>query len=80
MHESGCSTAHEPSLILVAKGPKRVETVTSWERSRNVAVTWAVSASGNLTPTFLTFPLQHLTKDEPCVLMGKQITSRLYSG
>lgn len=67
--ETGISTVQTPGKILAAKGQKRVGTITSWERGKNITLMCAMSATGGYIPPMLIFPRKRLTplleKDGP---------------
>lgn len=69
MDETGVTTVQETEKIIAPKGQKRVGTVTSWERGKNVTVICAMSASGSFIPPLFIFPRQRhspqLEKDGP---------------
>jgi hypothetical protein len=69
MDETGISTVQDPGLILPPKGQKRVGSITSWERGKNVTVICTVSANGNFIPPMFIFPCQSMSplleKDGP---------------
>lgn len=67
--ETGISTVQDPGKVLAAKGQKRVGSMTSWERGRNITVVCAMSAAGGFIPPMFIFPRQRhsslLEKDGP---------------
>lgn len=56
MDETGITTVQETEKIIAPKGQKRVGSVTSWERGKNVTVICAMSASGCFIPPLFIFP------------------------
>jgi hypothetical protein len=69
MDETGISTVQDPGLILAPKGQKRVGSITSWERGKNVTVVCTLSANSSLNPPMFIFPRQRMShvleKDVP---------------
>jgi hypothetical protein len=65
--ETGISTVQDPGLIEAPKGQKRVGSITSWERGKNVTVICTVSANGNFIPPMFIF----LVKE--CLLFWKRM-------
>ncbi|KAB0803126.1 hypothetical protein PPYR_00096 [Photinus pyralis] len=67
--ESGFTTVQEPGKVLAAKGQRRVGSITSWERGRNITALCAMSATGGFIPPMMIYPrLRHspaLEKDGP---------------
>ncbi|BES98665.1 DDE [Nesidiocoris tenuis] len=59
--ESGISTVQDTVKILAPKGKKRVGSVTSWERGKNITVICAMSASGTFIPPMFVFPRKRMT-------------------
>ena len=55
--------------IVAPKGQKRVGSLTSWERGKNITVICAMSAGGSYVPPFFIFPRKRnspqLQKDAP---------------
>ncbi|KAJ4451892.1 hypothetical protein ANN_03370 [Periplaneta americana] len=62
--ETGIETIQEPGNILAPKGQKRVGSVTSWERGKNITVIASMNAVGTYVPPMFIFPP---SKDEPCL-------------
>lgn len=60
MDETGISTVQDPGNILAPKGQKRVGSITSWERGKNVTVICAISASGSYIPPVFIFPRKRM--------------------
>lgn len=50
MDETGITTVQDPGTIIAEKGQKRVGSVTSYERGKNITVICAVSAAGSYIP------------------------------
>jgi len=69
MDETGISTVQDPGKIIAPKGQKRVGSITSWERGKNVTVICGMSSSGTYIPPTFIFPRKRmsnqLTKDGP---------------
>ena len=67
--ETGISTVQTPGKILATKGQKRVGSITSWERGKNITLLCAMSAAGGYIPPMFIFPRKRLTplleKDGP---------------
>lgn len=67
--ETGVSTVQTPGKILATKGQKRVGSITSWERGKNITLLCAMSAAGGFIPPMFIFPRKRLTplleKDGP---------------
>lgn len=60
MDETGISTVQDPGKIIAPKGQKRVGSVTSWERGKNVTVICSMSASGTFVPPVFIFPRKRM--------------------
>ncbi|XP_052739730.1 uncharacterized protein LOC112049361 [Bicyclus anynana] len=56
--ETGFSFVQDPGKIVTEKGQKRVGSITSGERGKNVTAVCAVSATGVYIPPMLIFPRQ----------------------
>lgn len=54
--ETGITTVQDPSIVLAPKGQKRVGSITSWERGKNITVICAMSAAGTYVPPLFIFP------------------------
>lgn len=67
--ETRVTTVQDPGTIVAEKGQKRIGSVTSYERGKNMTVICAVSASRSYTPPILIYPRQRmlaqLSKDGP---------------
>lgn len=67
--ESGMGTVQEPGVILAVKGQKRVGSVTSAERGKNITIICAMSAAGTFVPPMFIFARQRMSptleKDGP---------------
>jgi len=67
--ETGILTVQESSKVLAQKGQRRVGTITSWERGKNITAICAISATGTFVPPMFIFPRQRhsllLEKDGP---------------
>lgn len=67
--ETGISTVQDPGKILAPKGQKRVGSITSWERGKNITVLCTMSAAGSFIPPMFIFPRKRhsplLEKDGP---------------
>lgn len=67
--ETGISTVQDPGKILAAKGQKRVGSITSWERGKNITLLCTMSAAGGFIPPMFIFPRKRMTptfeKDGP---------------
>lgn len=67
--ETGISTVQDPGKILAPKGMKRVGSITSWERGKNITLLCAMSAAGGFVPPMFIFPRKRMTpqleKDGP---------------
>jgi hypothetical protein len=67
--ETGISTVQDPGKILAPKGQKRVGSLTSWERGKNITVMCTMSAAGSFIPPMFIFPRKRhstlLEKDGP---------------
>lgn len=67
--ETGISTVQDPGKILAPKGMKRVGSIKSWERGKNITLLCAMSASGSFVPPMFIFPRKRMTpqleKDGP---------------
>ncbi|XP_045461681.1 uncharacterized protein LOC123671731 [Harmonia axyridis] len=67
--ETGISTVQEPERVLTATGQKRVGSITSWERGKNITMLCAMSAGGGYVPPMFIFPRKRMTptleKDGP---------------
>lgn len=64
--ETGISTVQDPGSVLAEKGQKRVGSVTSWERGKNITVVCALSTGGQYVPPMFIFPRQRMSP-----LLGK---------
>ncbi|XP_018574455.1 jerky protein homolog [Anoplophora glabripennis] len=73
--ETGISTVQTPGKILAAKGQKRVGSITSWERGKNITLLCAMSAAGGYIPPMFIFPRKRLIslleKDGPAGALYK---------
>ncbi|XP_022163930.1 uncharacterized protein LOC111029276 [Myzus persicae] len=73
MDETGISTVQDPGKIIAPKGQKRVGSITSWERGKNVTVICGMSSSGTfIPPTFIFLRKRmsnQLTKNGPPVAL-----------
>lgn len=73
--ETGISTVQTPGKILATKGQKRVGSITSWERGKNITLLCAMSAAGGYIPPMFIFPRKRLTpllgKDGPAGALYK---------
>lgn len=56
MDETGISTVQEPGVVVAPKGQKRVGSVTSWERGKNITVVCCMSAAGQYVPPMFIYP------------------------
>lgn len=69
MDETGISTVQDPGTVIAEKGQKRVGSVTSYERGKNITVICAVSAAGSYIPPMFIYPRKRmspqLSKDGP---------------
>ncbi|XP_074041347.1 uncharacterized protein [Leptinotarsa decemlineata] len=69
MDETGVTTVQDPGTVIAEKGQKRVGSVTSYERGKNITVICAVSAAGSYIPPMFIYPRQRmspqLSKDGP---------------
>ncbi|KAJ4429039.1 hypothetical protein ANN_26035 [Periplaneta americana] len=54
--ETGIGTVQEPGNIMAPKGQKRVGSVTSWERGKNITIICAMNAAGTFVPSTFIFP------------------------
>lgn len=67
--ETGISTVQVPGKILATKGQKRIGSITSWERGKNITLLCAMSAAGGFIPPMFIFPRKRMTplleKDGP---------------
>ncbi|XP_069671644.1 uncharacterized protein [Periplaneta americana] len=67
--ESGIGTVQEPGNIMAPKGQKRVGSVTSWERGKNITIICAMNAAGTFVPPMFIFPRARMSptleKDGP---------------
>lgn len=59
--ESGMGTVQEPGNILAPKGQKRVGSVTSWERGKNITVICCMNGAGRFIPPMIIFPRQRMS-------------------
>lgn len=59
--ETGISTVQTPGKILATKGQKRVGSITSWERGKNITMLCAVSSAGGYIPPMFIFPRKRMT-------------------
>nr|XP_023022966.1 uncharacterized protein LOC111511186 [Leptinotarsa decemlineata] len=73
--ETSISTIQTPGKILATKGQKRVESIASWERGKNITLMCAMSAAGGYIPPMFIFPRKRLTslleKDGPAGALHK---------
>ncbi|KAG7294875.1 hypothetical protein JYU34_002823 [Plutella xylostella] len=73
--ETGISTVQTPGKILAAKGQKRVGSITSWERGKNITLLCAMSSAGGYIPPMFIFPRKRMTplleKDGPAGALYK---------
>lgn len=53
--ETGISSVQDPGVVITEKGQKRVGSITSGERGKNVTVVCAVSATGVYPPPMIIF-------------------------
>ncbi|XP_029340979.1 uncharacterized protein LOC115033108 [Acyrthosiphon pisum] len=60
MDETEISTVQDPGKIIAPIGQKRVGSVTSWERGKNVTVICSMGASGTLIPPVFIFPRKRM--------------------
>lgn len=69
MDETGVTTVQDPGTIIAERGQKRVGSVTSYERGKNITVICAMSASGSYIPPMFIYPRQRMSpqlcKDGP---------------
>ncbi|XP_018330787.1 uncharacterized protein LOC108740803 [Agrilus planipennis] len=67
--ETGVSTVQDPGKVCAAKGQKRVESITSWERGKNITLLCTMSTAGGYIPPMFIFPRKRMTptlgKDGP---------------
>ncbi|KAJ4439318.1 hypothetical protein ANN_07440 [Periplaneta americana] len=67
--ETGIGTVQEPGNIMAPKGQKRVGSVTSWERGKNITIICAMNAAGTFVPPMFIFPRARMSptleKDGP---------------
>ncbi|XP_030037458.2 uncharacterized protein LOC115452977 [Manduca sexta] len=67
--ETGMTTVQTPGKILATKGQKRVGSITSWERGKNITLMFAMSAAGGFIPPMFIYPRKRMTplleKDGP---------------
>ncbi|XP_063911278.1 uncharacterized protein LOC135128298 [Zophobas morio] len=61
MDETGISTVQDPGTIIAEKGQKRVGSVTSYERGKNITVICAVSAAGSYIPPMFIYPRKRMS-------------------
>lgn len=61
MDETGISTVQDLGTIIAEKGKKRVGSVSSCERGRNVIVICAMNASGSFVPPVFIYPHQKIS-------------------
>ncbi|CAH4034246.1 unnamed protein product [Pieris brassicae] len=73
--ETGISRVQTPGKILAAKGQKRVGSITSWERGKNITLLCAMSSAGGYNPPMFIFPRKRMTplleKDGPAGALYK---------
>ncbi|KAJ8949557.1 hypothetical protein NQ318_016187 [Aromia moschata] len=61
MDETGISTVQDPGTIVAEKGQRRVGSVTSYERGKNITVICAVSSSGTYIPPMFIYPRKRMS-------------------
>ncbi|XP_025420160.1 uncharacterized protein LOC112690370 [Sipha flava] len=61
MDETRISTVEDPGKIIASKGQKRVGSITSWERGKNVTVFCGMSSSGTFIPPTFIFPRKRMS-------------------
>lgn len=59
--ETGITTVQDPGTIIAQKGQKRVGSITSYERGKNITVICAVSASGSYIPPMFIYSRQRMS-------------------
>ncbi|CAK1553308.1 unnamed protein product [Leptosia nina] len=64
--EIGISTVREPKKVLAAKRQKRVGSITSWERGKNITLLCAMSAAGGYIPPMFISPRKRMTRIYKC--------------
>nr|XP_023028549.1 uncharacterized protein LOC111516636 [Leptinotarsa decemlineata] len=73
--ETGISAVQTLGKILDTKGQKRVRSITSWEKGKNITLLCAMSAAGGYIPPVFIFPKKRLTplleKDGPAGALYK---------
>ncbi|XP_074030793.1 tigger transposable element-derived protein 6 isoform X2 [Leptinotarsa decemlineata] len=73
--EMGISTVQIPGKILATKEQKRVGSITSWERGKNITLICAMTSAGGYIPPMFIFPRKRLTplleKDGPAGALYK---------
>ncbi|XP_074040373.1 uncharacterized protein [Leptinotarsa decemlineata] len=60
--ETGITTVQDPGLILAERGQKRVGSITSWERGKNITVVCAMSTGGSYVPPTFIFPRTRMSQ------------------
>lgn len=60
MDETGITTVTDPGNLIAPKGQKRVGSVTSWERGKNITVICTMNASGSYVPPVFIFPRKRM--------------------
>jgi hypothetical protein len=69
MDETGVTTVQDPGKVVSTQGKKRVGSVTSWERGKNITVICSMNAAGNFIPPMFIFPRKRMSpqlqKDGP---------------
>ncbi|KAL3269501.1 hypothetical protein HHI36_008567 [Cryptolaemus montrouzieri] len=63
------TTVQNPGKILATKGQKRVGSITSWERGKNITLMFVMNAAGGFIPPMFIYPRKKMTplleKDGP---------------
>ncbi|GBP87703.1 hypothetical protein EVAR_61928_1 [Eumeta japonica] len=59
--ETGISTVQDPGKILAPKGVKRVGSVASWERGKNITMLCAMSTADGFVPPMYIFPSKRMS-------------------
>nr|XP_012234647.1 PREDICTED: uncharacterized protein LOC105679296 [Linepithema humile] len=60
MDETGISNVQQPENIVAEKGQRRVASIVTAERGKNVTLICAMSAAGNFVPPMFIFPRQRM--------------------
>ena len=58
--ETGVTTVHKPTRVIVLKGEKQVGQATFSERGKLITVCNGINAIGNHIPHFMIFPRVHV--------------------